>query len=61
MKRQMTYLELEASRNRRLWIKEVVIPGALVAAYICSKFDVKGAIDEHVARVLERVHSKRTK
>lgn len=68
MRRPKTYLQIEESRNRRLWFKEVVIPSAVILTYIFSRDDVraavktkKGELSEYVTQKLERIHSKRAK
>lgn len=68
MRRPKTYLQIEESRNRRLWFKEVVIPSAVILTYIFSREDVraavktkKGELDEYITQKLERIFSKRAK
>lgn len=66
MRRPKTYLEIEESRNRRLWFKEVVLPLAAISAYIFSNQNnrdyvaKKGKeIKDGITRKLDRVLHKR--
>ena len=65
MRRPKTYLEIEESRNRRLWFKEVVIPMSVIAAYVFSNQNnrdyvaKKGKeIKDGITRRVERVFHK---
>lgn len=62
MRRPKTYLEIEESRNRRLWFKEVVLPFLVIFTYIFSREGTKEYINKkkgELHETMERIFSKR--
>lgn len=65
MRRPKTYLEIEESRNRRLWFKEVVLPIMAISAYVFSNKNNRDyvankgkEIKDGITRGVERVFHK---
>ena len=56
----MTYKQIEASREARLWIKDVIVPiaGAIWMGYICMPSEVKEKIGIKAKSVKESIKKK---
>lgn len=54
----MTYKQIEASREARLWLSQIVIPAASVAVAILSIPEVRQAIGTKAANIKESIQNK---
>ena len=54
----MTYRQIESSRERRLWITQVVMPTALVAAAILGNREVRENLKDKVTDIKEKIKAK---
>lgn len=54
----MTYRQIESSRERRLWITQVVMPTALVAAAILGNREVREGLKDKVTDIKEKIKAK---
>ena len=54
----MTYRQIESSRERRLWITQVVMPTALVAAAILGNREVREDLKDKVTDLKEKIKAK---
>lgn len=54
----MTYKQIEASRELRLWIGQVVVPAAAAAAVILSNPELKNAAKEKFESIKDRFKKK---
>ena len=54
----MTYKQIEASRELRLWIGQVVVPAAAAAAVILSNPELKNAAQEKFESIKDRFKKK---
>lgn len=45
----MKYTTIEASREARLWIKQVIVPSMLTAAMMLQVPEIKSAVNEKIA------------
>lgn len=54
----MTYRQIESSRERRLWITQVVMPTALVAAAILGNREVREDLKDKVTDIKEKIKAK---
>jgi len=54
----MTYKQIEASREVRLWLGQIIIPAASVAVAILSIPEVREAIGTKVTNVKESIQNK---
>lgn len=54
----MTYRQIESSRERRLWITQVVMPTALVAAAILGNREVRENLKDKATDLKEKIKAK---
>lgn len=54
----MTYKQIEASRELRLWIGQVVVPAAAAAAVVLSNPELKNAVKEKFESIKDRFKKK---
>lgn len=54
----MTYKQIEARRETRLWITQIVVPGITLAATILAIPGVKDSIAEKVSVIKHLIHEK---
>lgn len=54
----MTYKQIEASREARLWITQVIVPTALIVATAMSIPEVKQTVVETTQKIKESIKSK---
>lgn len=54
----MTYRQIESSRERRLWITQVVMPTALVAAAILGNREVRENLKDKATELKEKIKAK---
>ena len=54
----MTYKQIEACREVRLWIGQIIIPAASVAVAILSIPEVRYTIAEKTANIKESIQNK---
>lgn len=55
----MTYKQIEAARETRLWIGQIIIPGLTVAGTLISIPEVRQAIAEKAKQVKESIANKK--
>lgn len=54
----MTYKQIEASREVRLWIGQIIVPAASVALAILTIPEVRQAVGQKVVNIKESVQNK---
>ena len=54
----MTYKQIEASREMRLWIGQVIVPAAVAAVTIASDPQARNYISEKYNNVKSRIQKK---
>ena len=54
----MTYKQIEASREMRLWIGQVIVPAAAAAVAIASNPQTRNYISEKYNNVKSRIQKK---
>ena len=54
----MTYKQIEASREARLWLGQIIIPAASVAIAILSIPEVREAIGTKVKSIQNKIRRK---
>ena len=54
----MTYKQIEASREMRLWIGQVIVPAAAAAIAIASNPNTRGYISKKYNNVKSRIKKK---
>lgn len=52
----MTYKQIEASREARLWIGQVIVPAIIGAVTIASNPDARRFVEEKSKEVKEKVN-----
>lgn len=57
----MTYRQIEASREVRLWIGQVIIPAAIAAGYVMSKPELRDKIATKFKEVKHNIGLKLVK
>ncbi len=57
----MTYKQIEASREVRLWIGQVIIPAALLSATLMSNPDLRRVASEKLDKIKAKIQSKRVR
>lgn len=57
-RRKPTYLELEVSRNRRLWFQKVIVPMTLAAAMVLKDRRNRKDFAEFTKKTYEKAESK---
>ena len=54
----MTYRQIEASREARLWIGQVIIPAAVAVGYIMSKPELRDKVTTKFKEVKRNIGLK---
>ena len=54
----MTYKQIEASREMRLWIGQVIVPAAVAAVAIASNPQTRNYVNEKYNNVKSRIKKK---
>ena len=54
----MTYKQIEASREARLWIGQVLIPVATCAAIIMTNPNIRSTLKTKTVKLLDKVKAK---
>lgn len=57
----MTYKQIEASRELRLWIGQVIVPAISVSAVLLANPDVRRAAAEKVESVKQKIRTRKGK
>lgn len=57
----MTHKQIEASRELRLWIGQIIIPAVSVAAIVFTNPDVRRAAKEKLNDVRQQLHFMRNR
>ena len=57
----MTYKQIEASREARLWISQVIIPAVVTGGLILSNSEVRRTIKQKKDSIKESIKSKFSK
>jgi len=57
----MTYKQIEASREVRLWIGQIIVPAASMAVAILSIPAVRQTIERKAVSIKETIQNKTTK
>ncbi len=55
----MTYKQIEASRELRLWIGQVIVPAVSVAAVVLANPDVRRVAAEKVESIKQKFRTKK--
>ena len=55
----MTYKQIEASRELRLWIGQVIVPAVSVAAVVLANPDVRRVAAEKAESIKQKVRTKK--
>lgn len=55
----MTYKQIEASRELRLWIGQVIVPAVSVTAVVLANPDVRNAAKEKLNSIKQKIQSKK--
>ncbi len=55
----MTYKQIEASREIRLWIGQVIVPAISVSAVLLVNPDVRRAAFEKVERIKQKIRARK--
>lgn len=55
----MTYKQIEASRELRLWIGQVIVPAISVSAVLLANPDVRRAASEKVESVKQKIRARK--
>lgn len=54
----MTYKQIEASREARLWISQVIVPTALIVGSLLTVPEVRTAVADKSKQVKESIKAK---
>lgn len=57
----MTYKQIEASRELRLWIGQVIVPAITMSAVVLANPDVRRAAAEKIESVKQKIQAKRVR
>lgn len=57
----MTYKQIEASRELRLWIGQVIVPVISVTALALANPDIRRAASEKVESVKQKIYTKKVR
>ena len=57
----MTYKQIEASRELRLWIGQVIVPAITVSAVVLANPDVRRAAAEKFESVKQKIQARRVR
>lgn len=55
----MTYKQIEASREVRLWIGQVIVPAVVVATVVLSRPEVRQTAANAVSKIKEKFQPKK--
>ena len=55
----MTYKQIEASRELRLWIGQVIVPAVSVTAVVLANPDVRNAAKEKLDNIKRKLQSRK--
>lgn len=55
----MTYKQIEASRELRLWIGQVIVPAVSVTAVVLANPDVRNAAKEKLDNIKRKFRSRK--
>ena len=55
----MTYKQIEASRELRLWIGQVIVPAVSVTAVVLANPDVRNAAKEKLDNIKRKFQSRK--
>lgn len=55
----MTYRQIEASRELRLWIGQVIIPAVSVTAVILANPDVRNTAKQKLDSIKQKIQSRK--
>ena len=54
----MTFRQIEASREIRLWITQIIVPAGLVTAVVMTNPELKEAVTTKCKEVTSKIKSK---
>lgn len=54
----MTYKQIEASREARLWIGQVLVPVATCAAIVMTNPNIRSTLKTKTVKLLDKVKAK---
>ena len=54
----MTYKQIEASREARLWMGQVLIPVATCAAIVMTNSNIRSTLKTKTVKLLDKVKAK---
>lgn len=57
----MTYKQIEASRELRLWIGQVIVPAITMSAVVLANPDVRRAAAEKIESVKQKIQAKKVR
>lgn len=55
----MTYKQIEASRELRLWIGQVIVPAVSVTAVVLANPDVRNAANQKLDSIKQKFQTKK--
>lgn len=55
----MTYKQIEAARERRLWLKDVIVPAVAIAASVWSVPEVRETVNRKWRELKMNIQTKR--
>lgn len=55
----MTYKQIEASRELRLWIGQVIVPAVSAATIVLANPNVRNVVSEKVKNIKTKLQSKK--
>lgn len=57
----MTYKQIEASRELRLWIGQVIVPAVTMTAVVLANPDVRRAASDKIESVKQKIRSRKVR
>lgn len=57
----MTYKQIEASRELRLWIGQVIVPAITMSAVVLANPDVRRAAAEKIESVKQKIQARKVR
>ena len=57
----MTYKQIEASRELRLWIGQVIVPAITMSAVVLANPDVRRVAAEKIESVKQKIQAKKVR
>ncbi len=57
----MTYKQIEASRELRLWIGQVIVPAVTMSAVVLANPDVRRAVSEKIESVKQKIQTRKVR